>query len=205
MRHFPWNQFNTNSELSQKLTAKQILSFKTTVKWLFNDIWCYIVIGCFDWKIGVFQQTVLRGLLYPSNKINLSWLQKRVRHAEYKLKLSYLNFVPVTWIFLHRIILVTKTFFKQFFRKLQALNIDLLVTLGIFQIYPLRMRRFSEIWCNLQLSGTYNADFKNLIGFGLAPYENIKTDLLFDNVWQCGQCILLARYSGQIHGGSSTL
>ena len=40
------------------------MSFKTTVNWLFNDI-CYLVMGCFDWKIGVFQQTVLRGLLYP--------------------------------------------------------------------------------------------------------------------------------------------
>ena len=31
-----------------------------TVNWLFNDIWSYLVIGCFDWKIGVFQQTVVR-------------------------------------------------------------------------------------------------------------------------------------------------
>ena len=52
--------FNTNSELSQNRTEKQIMPFKTTVNWLFNDIWCYLVIGCFDWKIGVFQQTVAR-------------------------------------------------------------------------------------------------------------------------------------------------
>ena len=38
---------------------------KTTVNCLFNDKWCYLVIGCFDWKIGVFQQTVVKGLLYP--------------------------------------------------------------------------------------------------------------------------------------------
>ena len=30
-----------------------------------HDIWCYFVIDCFDWKNGTFQQTVLRGLLYP--------------------------------------------------------------------------------------------------------------------------------------------
>ena len=54
--------FNTNSELSQNRKEKQIMSSKTTVNWLFNDIWCYL--GCFDWKIGVFQQTVLRRLLY---------------------------------------------------------------------------------------------------------------------------------------------
>ena len=30
--------FNTNSELSQNRTEKQIMPFKTTVNWLFNDI-----------------------------------------------------------------------------------------------------------------------------------------------------------------------
>ena len=56
--------FNTNNELSQNPTEKQIMPFKTTVNWLFNDI-CYLVMGCFDWKIGVFQQTVVKSLLYP--------------------------------------------------------------------------------------------------------------------------------------------
>ena len=54
--------FNTNSELSQNRTEKQIMPFKTTV---INDIWYYLVIGFFDWKIGVFQKTILRGLFYP--------------------------------------------------------------------------------------------------------------------------------------------
>ena len=57
--------FITNNESWQKRTEKQIMPSKTSVNWLFNDIWFYLVIGCFDWKIGVFQQTVLRGLLYP--------------------------------------------------------------------------------------------------------------------------------------------
>ena len=57
--------FNTNRELSQNCTEKQITPFKTTVNWLINDIWCYLVMGCFDWKISVFQQTVVKGLLYP--------------------------------------------------------------------------------------------------------------------------------------------
>ena len=57
--------FDTNSELSTNSTEKQIMSFKTTVNWLFNDLCCYLVIGCFDWKIGVFQQTDVKGLLYP--------------------------------------------------------------------------------------------------------------------------------------------
>ena len=55
-----------NSELSQICTEKQIIPFKTTVNELFNDI--YLVIGCFDWKIGVFHQTVLRGLLYAQRR-----------------------------------------------------------------------------------------------------------------------------------------
>ena len=45
--------------LSHNHAEKQIVPFKTTVNWLFN-IWCYLVIAFFDWKIGVFQQTVLR-------------------------------------------------------------------------------------------------------------------------------------------------
>ena len=36
------------------------MPFKTTVNWLFNDIWYYSVIGRFDWKISVSQQTVVR-------------------------------------------------------------------------------------------------------------------------------------------------
>ena len=52
--------FNTNSELSQNRTEKQIVPFKTTVNWLFNDVWRCLIISCFDWKIGVFQQAVAR-------------------------------------------------------------------------------------------------------------------------------------------------
>ena len=51
--------FNTNSELSQNRTQKQIMPSKTTINWLFNHIWCYLFIACFDSKIGVFQQTVV--------------------------------------------------------------------------------------------------------------------------------------------------
>ena len=40
--------FNTNTELSQKCTEKKIMPLKTAATWLFNDIWCYLVIGCFD-------------------------------------------------------------------------------------------------------------------------------------------------------------
>ena len=36
------------------------MPFKTTANWLFNDMWCYLVIAFFDWKIDVFQQTVVR-------------------------------------------------------------------------------------------------------------------------------------------------
>ena len=52
--------FNTNNELSQNGAEKQIMPSKTTVNWLFNDIWCCLFIACFDWKIGVFQQTAVR-------------------------------------------------------------------------------------------------------------------------------------------------
>ena len=52
--------FNTNSELSQNCAEKQIMPFKPAVTWLFNDICSYLVIGCFDWKITVFQQTFVK-------------------------------------------------------------------------------------------------------------------------------------------------
>ena len=39
---------NTNSELWQNRTEKQIMPSKTTGNWLFNDIGCYLAIGCFD-------------------------------------------------------------------------------------------------------------------------------------------------------------
>ena len=48
--------FNTDIELSQNHREKQIIPFKTTINWLFNDIWCQLLIG----KIGVFQQTLVR-------------------------------------------------------------------------------------------------------------------------------------------------
>ena len=52
--------FNTTRELLQNCTEKQITLSKTTINWLFNDIWYYLVISCFDWKNGVFQQSVVR-------------------------------------------------------------------------------------------------------------------------------------------------
>ena len=61
----------------QNRTEKQIMPFKTAVNWLFNDIWCYLAIGCFEWKICIFQQTVQRGLLYPETiggKLKLFWV-----------------------------------------------------------------------------------------------------------------------------------
>ena len=57
----------------QNLTEKQIMLFKTTINGLFNYIWCYLFIGCFDGKIGVFQQTAVKGLLYPY-PFNDQWL-----------------------------------------------------------------------------------------------------------------------------------
>ena len=56
--------FNTNRALSQNLAEKQVIQFKTTVNWLFNDIGCYLATDNFDGKIGIFQRTVI-GLLYP--------------------------------------------------------------------------------------------------------------------------------------------
>ena len=56
--------FNANSELSQKCIEKD-MPFKTKVNWLFYDIWCYIVIGHFSCKTGIFERAVVYGLSYP--------------------------------------------------------------------------------------------------------------------------------------------
>ena len=56
-------------KLSQNRTEKRIMPSKITINWLFNDIWCYLFITSFDWKISVFQQTFVRVyfiLKYPS-------------------------------------------------------------------------------------------------------------------------------------------
>ena len=39
---------------------KKFMPSKTTINWLFNDIWCYLFIARFDWKVGVSQQTAVR-------------------------------------------------------------------------------------------------------------------------------------------------
>ena len=52
--------FNTNIELSQNRTEKQIMPFKITVNELLNDVGCYLFIACFDWKLVVFQLTFVR-------------------------------------------------------------------------------------------------------------------------------------------------
>ena len=51
--------FKTNIGLPQNRTEKQIMPSKTTINRLFSDIWCYLFIAYFDWKIGVFQPTVV--------------------------------------------------------------------------------------------------------------------------------------------------
>ena len=52
--------FNINIELLQNRSEKQIMPFKTTVNWLFNDMWRYLVIAFLWLKIGVFQETLVR-------------------------------------------------------------------------------------------------------------------------------------------------
>ena len=51
--------------ITKLYTEKQVMPFKTALNWLFNDIWYYLVVGSFDWKINIFQQTVVSGILYP--------------------------------------------------------------------------------------------------------------------------------------------
>ena len=53
IKGFYWFHWQNESEHFKKFRH-------AFVNWLFNDIRRCLVIGCFDWKIGVFQQTVVR-------------------------------------------------------------------------------------------------------------------------------------------------
>ena len=77
--------FHTSSELSQNRTEKQIMSSKTTINWLFNDTWCYFFIVCFDWKIGVFQQTDVR-VYYILNKAESEIRLSRTQRPKYSVQ-----------------------------------------------------------------------------------------------------------------------
>ena len=74
--------FNTISELSQNRTEKQIMQSKTTINWLFNDIWCYLFINL---KTGLFQQTAVR-VYYIFN------LQVGILQSHYRLTSSQIIF-----------------------------------------------------------------------------------------------------------------
>ena len=78
----------------QNHTEKQFMPSKTTMNWLFNDI-CCLFIACFDWKIGFFQQTVVRvyyilnkqqkGKGLPSNFSRVARLAKVSDHLNLKI------------------------------------------------------------------------------------------------------------------------
>ena len=66
--------FNATNELSQNHIEKQIMPIKTTVYWLFNDIWCYLIIGCFDWKIIVrVYISLVSYLFFPVTNEMIKW------------------------------------------------------------------------------------------------------------------------------------
>ena len=54
------------------IAQKNKLSFKTAIGYLM--IYDVLVIGCFDWKIGVFQQTVVMVYYILNLSLDLTWL-----------------------------------------------------------------------------------------------------------------------------------
>ena len=63
---------NAISELLQNHTEKQIMPSKTAINWPFDGI-CYLLIASFNWKIGVFQQTVVRVCYILNRNTNYLW------------------------------------------------------------------------------------------------------------------------------------
>ena len=60
-------------------TEKQIMPSNTTINWLFNDIWCYLSITCFDWKIkNIFWTSESTWLIY----LHFKWKNTNKRVCE---------------------------------------------------------------------------------------------------------------------------
>ena len=100
-----WKRFfNTKSNLSQNRTEKQIMLFKTTVNCQFNIIWCYLVIVCFDKKIGVFNKQLLGVYLkdLPTREI------KYCLNLNIKIFTCYRN--KILWLFRFLVLLVKDYF-----------------------------------------------------------------------------------------------
>ena len=100
--------FSAHSELSQNLSEQLIVPSKTTINWLLNGIWCYLFIGCFDWKIGVFQKTVV--WVYYILQINTfvfhhtwqSWLIAYKNYSTFYTRKSKFNFMCIAVIMTHQ-------------------------------------------------------------------------------------------------------
>ena len=78
--------FNTNSELLQNRTEKQIMPSKTTINWLFNDIWCYLFIACFDWKTSHAAVLTEYFTINPTSKPCNSYKQNHLEYLEAVLR-----------------------------------------------------------------------------------------------------------------------
>ena len=96
--------FNTNSQLSQNRTEKQIISFKTTVNWVFNVIWCYSVI--FWLKNWRFSRNICNGFIvsfpfmydiekYP-NMFKKSW-GVSARFLKYVWPFFHILYEKINW------------------------------------------------------------------------------------------------------------
>ena len=102
--------FNTNSELSQNRTEKQIMLFKTKVNWLFNDTWCYFVIIVFIVKLTFFNK---QSLLSPVRNMIYYILKGRHTQICYTLfwcandsvKRNFNKFLSILLYFLHLVAL----------------------------------------------------------------------------------------------------
>ena len=94
------NIFNTDSKLSEDLTQKQIMIFKTTVNRI--NLWRYLIICCFDWNTGVFQQTVVVRVYYilkdglKNNQEKILYFFRGRQFSYLQAMICYLNIKRLT-------------------------------------------------------------------------------------------------------------
>ena len=98
------------------------MPFKATVNWLFNCLWCCLVIGCFDWKIYVFQQTVVSVYYILNPELQLKDTESAIKSKLIDLftQLKGFKFVATLVLVFKKIESEDKTMYDPFYSNSKA-------------------------------------------------------------------------------------
>ena len=106
-----WSLGNPCTLLLEKKRPEKILHNAAEKQSMpFKDIWCYLAIGCFDWKIDVFQQAVLRVyyilnqtiLLFWNNFVQKGYFPSKIRQINITIEFTMFKLIQVPTFILYR-------------------------------------------------------------------------------------------------------